>query len=191
MKNKQMQRKLFGTGIYAIVLVIAIFAVAGIGYAQFNQTPATLLLDGVLADVSAAELTIDTPGAQGVVVDVDAKTLFTNGLALADYSPGDRVSVVARNNGSSAVAKVVKRLSGSGYGTEGDNVIINRAIVVGKTTSTMTVDTGLATVLFKVTAGTNFSNQAKNFAGLSIGDEVKVIGKDAGNYFVAKTVVVY
>lgn len=186
-----MRKKFIGTGIYLLILGIAVLAIGRIGYAQFNQTPATLLIDGVISGLHASGFEVDTPGAQGVAIGIDTKTVFTNGLALDDFGIGDRVSVVAKNSGSVAIAKVIKKLKGYGYGTEGDTVVINRATVVGKTPTTMTVDSGLATVLFEVTASTIFSNKAKNFAALSVGDEVKVIGKDAGLYFVAKTVVVY
>lgn len=181
-----MRKKLIGTGILAILLLAGLLASGSSVFAQFIQSSNSLIIDGVVSSVGASSFSVSTSGANPVTITVDSRTVFPgNGLALAGISFGDRVSVIARGT-PSPVARIVRKLSGVGYGTSGDRIIFNTAVVTAKTANSFTVNTGTTLATFQVTPSTVFARV--NFSTLAVGNTIQVIGTDAGTGFRADLV---
>jgi len=191
------RKKLFGTAVFALfVLGLALSASSSV-QALFINTKGNFNVDGIVARTGTNSITINTAGASNITVDVNKKTNFIpNGLSLEDLVDGDLIHIVAKTRqGDVPLARVVKLIgNGSGYGTQGDNVILTNAVVTDKdeVNDTFVVSTGSAVVTFKVLSSTNFiyKGDLYGFADLEIGNKVFVNGEDNTTEFIAKTVII-
>ena len=183
-----LKKKIIGTAVYSLILAVILVAIGSPVFAQFIQTRSTLIVDGVVVAVGSSSLTLDTAGSSAFDIDINSRTIFPSGLALAGISPGDVLSIVARNSGSgNPVARVIRKHEGSGYGFPGETVIVRRGEVVSKGATSFTVDSGIALITFDVIASTRFVRT--NFSILALGDRVQITGRDSGTSFVARTVI--
>lgn len=179
----------------SLVLGMALSASSSV-QALFISVVGNVNVDGIVDNVNIGDstLTITTAGTPAITFDINGKTNFApDGLSFGDLEEGDHVRVNAKPvDGGNPLAIVVRKLNNGdpGYGTRGDNVTVNDAVVTGKTSNTFTVDVGYTEITFRVLSSTNFNGIVKNFSDLQIGNTVHVNGEDNTTEFIARQVIV-
>ncbi|MCK5476078.1 MAG: hypothetical protein KAI71_05885 [Candidatus Pacebacteria bacterium] len=190
------RKKIIGTAIFALFVFGLALSASSSVQALFISTKGTINVDGTVTDVGISSLTISTNDSI-ITFNTDGANIIPNGTT---FIGGERVRVKASPNGGIPLAIVIKKLNSSdpGYGTQGDNVNINDAIVysVDIDNKTFTVNTGYTLITFRVSlSDTKFNGNAKNLSELSDllgqGGEVTihVNGEDSASGFLARTVI--
>lgn len=188
------RKKVIGTAVFALFALGLALSASSAVQALFIDSGARLTVSGKVISKGASSITISTAGS-AVTLGVNSNTVFSpSGFSFGDLVVDDFVMVIAKNRaGPTALALNVKFLGhGSGYGTQGDTVFVENALVTNKTADTFTVSTGSATVTFRVLSTTTFIGDSGEltFAELPIYSRVQVSGTDGASESVAGMVVV-
>jgi hypothetical protein len=179
-------KKTIGTLALVAVLAGGVFAVSPAdARATFIDSFFNVVIDGVAGDVSGSSMTLFTSGTEPIQVQITGRTRIVRG----PIQSGDQVKVTAKVRNGVVTASVIK-VTGEGpsYGTRGDKVVVDKALVVSRTHDSFTVESNGIVSTFRVTNATRFFKRTQ--AQLKVGDEVQVIGTDTGRGFVAKIVYV-
>lgn len=182
-------KKLLGTLILILLITGVSFTTYNFVDAKFINTESSLNFDGLVTAVTPSSLTLSTSGTEPIEVLINKKTSFVGKLKFQDIKVGDHLKINAVSSGGSVKAKTVKLVShGSGYGTIGDRVYIEDAVVTSKNTTkrTITVNSGDAIITIQINISTNFDKTS--FSQIKIGDELQVTGTDSGENFIAKDI---
>ena len=182
------KKKLIGTALYAGLLLCA-FAVAAAGVqAKFLSTSHIMDFEGVVTAKAGLTLMVHATGNADMTVMVAPGRTIIGGDAssLADIVPGDGVTVLGVREGGAVSARILKKVAGAGYGTQGPAVMLWHGTVMAKSASSFSMDIGVAVVTVQVSISTNFNGGS--FGTLMPGRMVSVIGRDTGTSVVATTV---
>lgn len=182
-----LKKKIIGTAIYLGLLLVAIGAAAGV-QAKFLNTARIMNFEGIVTNKAGLELIVHATGSADVVVMVEPGKTIIGGDAssYADIMPGDGVTVMGVREGNAVTARVLKKVAGAGYGTQGPAVMLSHGTVVAKGASSFSIDIGAAVVTVQVSISTNFNGGS--FGTLALGQTVSVIGRDTGTSVIATTV---
>ena len=185
-----LKKKLWGTALYGALLTAIIVGIGSPALARFMQFGSFVNVDGQVSAVTASTLTVITSGATPITFAIGSHTIFPSGTDLSDIMVGDIVSISSGARGSAnPLARVVRERTGSGYGFTGEQIVVQRAVVIAKTPASFTVEATASDITFQVTIGTQFIGVS--FASLQVGDQLLYIsGRDSGTSFEATTVFV-
>jgi hypothetical protein len=182
-KSKKVMSKLL------VFIFLFAFLACGVTFAkaQYIESTKTLAMDGFVESISSTGIILQKEDVDSETIAINKKTVFAGKIKLEDITPGDWVNVVARVDNGMAVAKVIKMENGAGYGIPGKSVMVQKAYVISKSKTFLTVATPISYITFQILPRTRFIG--KSLAELKIGDTVMVIGKDTGTEILAKIVM--
>jgi len=186
-----MRKKIIGTTVYGILLVFLFGAAAVSVQAKFLSLARMVDFEGVVTSVAGYQMTVQAAGMAEMQVAIDpVKTLFGGAASsINDVMPGDGVTVLGTQSGEIVSAKIIKKVPGAGYGSQGPAVLITRGTIVAKGPSSLTIDTGAGIMMVQISISTRF--MGAGFAALGPGGTVSVIGRDSGGTVIATTVQVF
>lgn len=187
MKNTYLKKTIGTFTLFSLVLGVFLISSTNVR-AQYMEIINTVVTDGYVDSIDGSDFVVVNSGIDFLNLKVDNNTIFTGNKDFSDLNVGDWVKVIAKTKNGEATAKTVRIMDECGYGKQGKPVVVHGAELVEKSSNKLVVktDSGIL-VAFTITSSTKYVGTT--YAGLNIGDEIKIIGTDSGANFMAKLVI--
>lgn len=189
--KKTLKAKFLGSALIVMAIVGLSYSTASVASAKLVQKGARVLATGTVLSVNmdSNQFTFQGTGTDPVSITVTENTNFYGSISgLSDLSAGDLVYIKTRKvDGTNYADKIKKITQQQAYGHA--KVIVNSAVVVSKTETSLLVTIGATNTTFQISPETEFTT--KSFADLAAGDKVKISANDNGSTYMAKKVAFF